>query len=94
MFVQTRNQVYLYDCDGILLNQYSSVTPSGIYKTGCSFVRRILNNETKPITNIKPVLNTLIVYFEDSTIDVIYTLELLKKQQARLGSKKIGFNLP
>ena len=36
-FVQTSTQIYLYDCDPILVNQQANYNPFEIHQRGCQF---------------------------------------------------------
>ena len=83
MFVQARSQIYLYDCEPILQNQYQSWAPAQLRDRGCTFVKKLLpkNQGAKGVVNFKAVKNTLMVYFEDGSIDIMYTRDLLQYLQ-------------
>ena len=44
VFVQTSNQIYLYDCDPLMQQQYAQLNPIQQQVKGCIFVRKIFTS--------------------------------------------------
>lgn len=76
LYVQTESQVYLYDCDPVLQNQYSTLI--SVRQKGCKFLKRLLpfDNQDK-VTSFQALRSSIMVSFEDRS-DVIYVKELLQ----------------
>ena len=73
LYVQTSEQVYLYDCESLIKQ-----TKTHNVFTGCVFVKKLLQNKgQRKVLDIKTVSNALIVYFEDSHNEILYTKDLM-----------------
>ena len=78
LFVQTKTQIYLYDCDNLLQNQQAQYAPIPVQQKGCQFQRKLLpSSSSRPISNFRTVKNTVMIYFEDSSVEILYTKDLL-----------------
>ena len=78
LYVQTKRQIYLYDCDNLLHNQQAAYVPIPMQQKGCQFLRKILpSNANREISNFKSVKNTIIIYYENGAADVLYTKDLI-----------------
>jgi len=72
LYVQTKKQIYLYDCES-MHNQY--VAPD--HKKQCVFVKKLLKRGQPNILSFKALKNVLLIYYEDS-YEIMYTHELIK----------------
>lgn len=78
MFVATTSNIHLYDCDGLLQNQYNYLKNQ---VTGCVIVRKLLtdHNQRKgdPIKNFQAFHNVVMVRYESGVTDILYTRDLM-----------------
>lgn len=76
LYVQTESQVYLYDCDAVLQNQYSTLV--AVRQKGCKFLKRLLPFDNQDqVTSFQVLRNSIMVFYQDRS-DIIYIKELLQ----------------
>ena len=80
LFVQTDSQILLYDCDGLLQQQYNQIPIISQQLKGCEFVKKLLsgpNAVEEKIVNFKTMQNTILVYFESGRVGIYYVRDLV-----------------
>ena len=89
LFVQTKHQVILYDCEPLLQEQFTQVQIVQSKIKGCQFVKKLVSDSRADdvIINFKAVQNAVILYFESGKIEILYTRDLLE------GIKRGTYNL-
>mmetsp|Transcript_25159 Transcript_25159/g.38980 ORF Transcript_25159/g.38980 Transcript_25159/m.38980 type:complete len:125 (+) Transcript_25159:1501-1875(+) len=59
--------------------QYSAVAPFSQTPKGCLFLKKMLKAENqRAISNFKTVKNSILVFYEDGGVDVLYTRDNLQ----------------
>ena len=78
MFVQTKDQVYLYDCDDVIQIQYSKWAPLEYTQKGCKFERKLLlADSNRQLINMKSAKNALVLYYAGGKMEILYTKDLI-----------------
>lgn len=76
LYVQTESQVYLYDCDAVLQNQYQTLV--AVRQKGCKFLKRLLPFDNQDVvTSFQVLRNSIMVFYQDRS-EIVYIRELLQ----------------